>query len=196
MFLRGWFPGKLPSRGQSQFSSKGFQPPRDSGNYAAPTALTSPVRHFQKTIDSTPFAFKSSTHSCRSVCGESSLESRVQEVNAFSGGFYHPLQDGRTCFAKCKRQALVEKNPVSYENTMRCNSRPRDWYFTKWVKVTRPKSSPFLFHYQKNLFASCFQDGVRNYSKWVEKPSNLGEELEIGEEPSSFVEGAGDGPGA
>lgn len=72
---------------------------------------------------------------------------------------------------------------------MRWDSRP--WYFTKWVKVTHPKRSLFLFHYRKNLSSSCFQDGIRNYLKLVENPSNLGEELEIREESSSFVGGGG-----
>lgn len=54
----------------SQFSSKGFLLPQDSGNYTALTALTRHVIHFQKTINSTIFAFKSSTRSCRSLCGQ------------------------------------------------------------------------------------------------------------------------------
>ena len=54
----------------SQFSSKGFLLPQDTGNYAALTALTRHSIHFQKNIDFTTFAFKSSTHSCRSMCGE------------------------------------------------------------------------------------------------------------------------------
>lgn len=73
------------------------------------------------------------------------------------------------------------------------NFRPCDWYFTKRVKSAHPKKDLFLFHYWKKIsLPAAFE--MANHSKLMENSSNLQDDLEGGEQVSSFVAG-GDEPG-
>lgn len=65
---------------------KGTPAPRALQELFCPATLTHHITHVQNAIDSTTFAFKSSTHPHRPACGVFSLEFQLCGFSAFSRG--------------------------------------------------------------------------------------------------------------